>query len=96
MGGKVQSNFLKLVALVTFAMVITGTALAADVKLRYAHVGSEGDIQYWYADQFAKRVPGWTDGRVTVTVFPNSQMGGVQELIDGVKSGSLSLGHHQF
>ncbi|MEJ2135937.1 MAG: TRAP transporter substrate-binding protein DctP [Desulfofustis sp.] len=96
MGGELKRSFLKLAVLVTFALAITTTTLAADVKLRYAHVGSEGDIQHWYGEEFAKRAPEWTEGRVTVTVFPNSQMGGVQELIDGVKSGSLSMGHHQF
>ena len=97
MGRKLGRNFLRLLALAAFALVLSGTALAADViNLRYAHVGSEGDIQYWYGNEFGKRAPEWTGGRVTVTVFPNSQMGGVQELIDGVKSGSLSMGHHQF
>ncbi len=96
MRGRLQRSLLRLVALTAFVLVLSGTALAADVNLRYAHVGSEGDIQYWYGNEFGKRVPEWTGGRVTVTVFPNSQMGGVQEMIDGVKSGSLSMGHHQF
>jgi tripartite ATP-independent transporter DctP family solute receptor len=69
---------------------------AQNVSLRYAHVGSEGDIQYWYAEQAAKKIPEVTGGRVKVTVFPNSQLGGVQELIDGVKSGSISMGHHEY
>jgi tripartite ATP-independent transporter DctP family solute receptor len=68
----------------------------AQTRLRYAHVGSEGDIQHWYADQAAKKLPEVTGGRVTVQVFPNSQLGGVQEMIDGVKSGAISLGHHEF
>ena len=69
---------------------------AQNVRLRYAHVGSEGDIQYWFGEQVAKKIPEVTGGRVTVTVFPNSQLGGVQEMIDGVKSGSISMGHHEF
>ncbi len=73
-----------------------GAAAAQDVTLRYAHVGSEGDIQYWYAEQAAERIPEATGGRVAVNVFPNSQLGGVQELIDGVRSGSISMGHHEF
>lgn len=96
MKGMICRRFLPLAALATLALVLLGASHAAAVKLRYAHVGSEGDIQYWYAAEFAKRAPGWTGGRVTVIVFPNSQMGGVQELIDGVKSGSLSMGHHQY
>lgn len=69
---------------------------AQNVRLRYAHVGSEGDIQHWFGEQAAKKIPEVTGGRVTVTVFPNSQLGGVQEMIDGVKSGSISMGHHEF
>ncbi len=69
---------------------------AQEVNLRYAHVGSEGDIQYWYAEQAAQRIPEATDGRVTVAVFPNSQLGGVQETIDGVRSGSIDMAHHEF
>lgn len=77
-------------------LVLGSTAADAQTNLRYAHVGSEGDIQYWYAAEAAKRIEEATDGRVTVTVFPNSQLGGVQELIDGVRSGSISMGHHEF
>ncbi|WP_340107364.1 TRAP transporter substrate-binding protein [Pikeienuella sp. HZG-20] len=69
---------------------------AAATNLRYAHVGSEGDIQYWYAARVAERLPDATGGDVTVTVFPNSQLGGVRETIDGVRSGSISLAHHEF
>ena len=90
------------VLLVVSVVMIVGFALspclaeAQSVLLRYAHVGSEGDIQYWFAEQAAKKIPEATGGRVTVTVFPNSQLGGVQELIDGVKSGSIAMGHHEF
>lgn len=69
---------------------------AAQTTIRYAHVGSEGDIQYWYADEFAKRVEKRTEGRVKVQVFPNSQLGGAQETVDGVRSGAIPLAHHEF
>lgn len=68
----------------------------AQVTIRYAHVGSEGDIQYWYAEEFAKRVNQRTEGRVKVQVFPNSQLGGAQETVDGVRSGAIPLAHHEF
>jgi tripartite ATP-independent transporter DctP family solute receptor len=72
------------------------TPAAAQMTIRYAHVGSEGDIQYWYADEFAKRVEKRTEGRVKVQVFPNSQLGGAQETVDGVRSGAIPLAHHEF
>lgn len=68
----------------------------AQVRIRYAHVGSEGDIQHWFADQVAKRVNAETQGRVVVQVFPNSQLGGVGETIDGVRSGAIPMAHHEF
>lgn len=68
----------------------------AQVRIRYAHVGSPGDIQHWYADEIAKRVNAETAGRVVIQVFPNSQLGGVQETIDGVRSGAIPMAHHEF
>ena len=72
------------------------TAAAAQTTIRYAHVGSEGDIQYWYAEEFAKRVNERSNGRLRVQVFPNSQLGGAQETVDGVRSGAIPLAHHEF
>jgi tripartite ATP-independent transporter DctP family solute receptor len=83
------------IALVAGLGLLPSLAMA-QTNLRYAHVGSEGDIQYWYAERVAERVPEATDGRVTVTVFPNSQLGGVQETIDGVRSGAIAMAHHEF
>ena len=60
MRGMIRRSFLTLTALSIFALTFFGIAQAADVKLRYAHVGSEGDIQHWYGAEFAKRVPDWT------------------------------------
>lgn len=84
-----------LAAALTLSLGLAAPA-AAQVTLRYAHVGSEGDIQYWYAEEFAKRVQTRTEGRVKVQVFPNSQLGGAQETVDGVRSGAIPLAHHEF
>ncbi len=82
-------------AILTSSMLLPSTG-QAQTRLRYAHVGAEGDIQYSFAEEAAKKIPQVTGGRVTVQVFPNSQLGGVQEMIDGVKSGSITVGHHEF
>jgi tripartite ATP-independent transporter DctP family solute receptor len=83
-------------AIVVSSIMLPSLGEAQQARLRYAHVGAEGDIQYWFAEEAAKRIPQMTSGRVTVQVFPNSQLGGVQEMIDGVKSGSITIGHHEF
>ncbi len=64
--------------------------------LRYAHVGVEGEDQtIWVAD-FAERVEEATDGRVVIEVYPNSQLGNLGEIIDGVRSGSIAMAHHTY
>lgn len=87
---------LKMLALGLGLSVGLSLPAQAQVTIRYAHVGSEGDIQYWYAEEFAKRVNQRTEGRVKVQVFPNSQLGGAQETVDGVRSGAIPLAHHEF
>jgi tripartite ATP-independent transporter DctP family solute receptor len=86
--------------LVAAAMVIgvAGSAsdAAAQVRLRYAHVGVANAPQTLYADEVAKTVKERTNGRVEIQVFPNSQLGGVGEMVDGIKAGSIAMGHHDF
>jgi tripartite ATP-independent transporter DctP family solute receptor len=72
------------------------TATAYAEELRYAHVGAEGDIQTIFAAQAAEGINAATNGEITVTVYPASQLGGVAEMVDGVKMGSVSMGHHDF
>ena len=46
----------------SLALGLQATDLSAqEVNLRYAHVGAEGDIQYWYGAEAAERIPEVTD-----------------------------------
>jgi len=78
------------------ALALAAPPALAQVKLRWAHVGVANAPQTLYADEVAKLVKERTNGRVEIQVFPNSQLGGVGELVDGVKSGAISMGHHDF
>jgi len=77
------------------AVLAAGSA-HAQIKLRYAHVGVANAPQTLYADEVARLVKERTNGRVEIQVFANSQLGGVGEMVDGVKSGAISMGHHDF
>ena len=68
----------------------------AQTKLRYAHVGVATAPQTLYADEVAKLVKERTSGRIEIQVFPNSQLGGVGEMVDGIKAGAIAMGHHDF
>jgi tripartite ATP-independent transporter DctP family solute receptor len=71
-------------------------AAAGAQELRYAHVGAEGDIQTRYATEAAAAIAEATSNEVTVQVYPASQLGGVAEMVDGVRMGSIAMGHHDF
>jgi tripartite ATP-independent transporter DctP family solute receptor len=83
-------------AALLFAAALVSAPSDAQIKLRYAHVGVANAPQTQYADEVAKLVKERTNGRIEIQVFPNSQLGGVGELVDGVKSGAISMGHHDF
>lgn len=84
----------------SFALALAVTYVAspaqAQIKLRYAHVGVAGAPQTRYADELAALVKERTNGRVEIQVFANSQLGGVGEMVDGIKSGAIAMGHHDF
>lgn len=69
---------------------------AAAAELRYAHVGAEGDFQTRFAAEAATAIEEETGGEVTVQVFPASQLGNVAEMVDGVRMGTIQMGHHDF
>jgi len=75
---------------------LAGSGAEAQIKLRYAHVGVANAPQTLYADEVAKLVKERTSGRVEIQVFANSQLGGVGEMVDGIKSGAIAMGHHDF
>ena len=83
-------------SLVGFALALAVGAADAQTKLRYAHVGVANAPQTLYADEVAKLVKERTSGRVEIQVFANSQLGGVNEMVDGVRSGAISMAHHDF
>ncbi len=83
-----------LVSLVLVAAV--GQVFAKSITLRYAHVGVKGAPQTRYAEELAAMIEERTEGRVKVQVFPNSQLGNISEMVDGVKTGSISMAHHDF
>jgi len=89
-------RFASTLACALVAATIIASPAVAQIKLRYAHVGVADAPQTRYADEVARLVKERTNGRVEIQVFPNSQLGGVGEMVDGVKSGAISMGHHDF
>lgn len=87
---------LPFIAAAAMLLALSAVQAQAQVKLRYAHVGVANAPQTLYADEVAKLVKERTNGRVEIQVFANSQLGGVGEMVDGIKSGAIAMGHHDF
>lgn len=81
-------------AAATAATLAPREAFAA--TLRYAHVGAAGDVQTRFAEEVAAAARTKSGGRTDIRLFPNSQLGGVSEMVDGVQQGSIQMAHHDF
>jgi tripartite ATP-independent transporter DctP family solute receptor len=67
-------------------------AFAADnLVLRMAHHGIKGEVYSRWADEFAAAVYAQTEKRVEIKVFGAAQLGNANEMVDGVKSGSIDV-----
>jgi tripartite ATP-independent transporter DctP family solute receptor len=83
-------------AVVAAAVSSLALDMAEAKDLRYAHVGAEGDIQTRYAEEAAKAIDAATKGDIKLKLFPASQLGGVAEMVDGIRMGAVAMGHHDF
>ena len=81
---------------VTAVSAILALPASAQTSIRYAHVGAEGEGQTRFAEELEKRIEERTKGRVQIDVFPNSQLGNLSEMLDGVRVGAIQMAHHDF
>ncbi|NNC24363.1 DctP family TRAP transporter solute-binding subunit [Salinisphaera sp. USBA-960] len=71
--------------------LLSFTASSHAANLRFAHAGSQEDLQQDLAEYFAKNLEERTTGDITVDIFPNSQLGSDQQMISGVRSGTIDI-----
>ena len=67
---------LKLFAGLILAIGIAVPASAAEITLKYGHVGAPGSLFAVSVEEFAKRVNTQMAGKVKIEVFGSSQLGG--------------------
>ena len=71
--------------------LLGGAAAHAQVELKFGHVGEPGSLFAVSAEEFAKRANAKLAGKVKVTVFGSSQLGGDKELLQKVKLGTVDF-----
>lgn len=71
----------------------SGSLLAQEEShtIKFGNVISEGDTQNQGYELFAERVSEGTDGRITVEIYPNSQLGGEREMVEATQFGDIEM-----
>ncbi|MCL7944665.1 TRAP transporter substrate-binding protein [Marinobacter sp. ATCH36] len=59
--------------------------------IKFGNVISEGDTQNQGYDLFAELVSERSDGRITVEIYPNSQLGGEREMVEATQVGNIEM-----
>jgi tripartite ATP-independent transporter DctP family solute receptor len=70
-----------------------GPASAAEVKLRLSGPWTTGSSLHKGMEKFAQTIGAESGGRFEVKVFPDSQLGDIQQLLTGVQLGTIDLAY---
>ncbi len=81
-------------AVLVGAAGIPGEANAKPMIIKYAHVETKESPQQRFAENLGKYLKEATDGRIVIEVYPANQLGGMSEMLDGTKSGTIEMCHH--
>ena len=85
------SNFLKTAGLATVGAAFAMQVSAAELTLKFGHVGNPGSLFEISATEFAKRANAKLKGKAQVQVFGSSQLGSDKELLKKLKLGTVNF-----
>ena len=83
-------KILKVIGLAS-AFVVAAVTAQAQTELKLAHAAPETDLQQTLSLFLKEQVEARTNGSVTVTIFPQGQLGNDQAMIDGARSGIIDI-----
>lgn len=105
---KLSALFLAMVML--FALVACGADPAADagneaentnpdaenlvIKMGHAESDNENSCHHMADTKFAELVNEYSDGRITIEVFANGQLGGERDMVEGLQIGTVDIIKH--
>lgn len=73
------------------AFAFAALSAQAQTELKLAHAAPETDLQQSLSLFFKEQVEARTNGSVTVTIFPQGQLGNDAAMIDGARSGIIDI-----
>lgn len=81
-----------LAALTLCAAGVSGQAMANDtLVLKAGHAASTSNTGHKALEYLGQQLAEKTDGRITVEIFPNSQLGSERELVESIQLGNVDL-----
>lgn len=83
-------NLIKALGLAS-ALALAAFSAQAQTELKLAHAAPETDLQQTLSLFFKEQVEARTNGSVTVTIFPQGQLGNDAAMIDGARSGIIDI-----
>jgi tripartite ATP-independent transporter DctP family solute receptor len=84
-------KILKLIVPALIGTVVAGQAMAAELELKFGHVGAPGSLFAVSVDEFAKRANAKLAGKAKVVTFGASQLGKDKELLQKLKLGTVNF-----
>lgn len=74
------------------ALSVAGTAAAKDtLVLKAGHAASTSNTGHKAFEFLAKELADKTDGRITIEIFPSSQLGSERELVESIQLGNVDM-----
>lgn len=73
------------------ALTLAAFSAQAQTNLKLAHAAPETDLQQSLSLFFKEQVEARTNGSITVTIFPQGQLGNDAAMIDGARSGIIDI-----
>lgn len=82
---------LSVLALV-FAAVVSTSAFAADYVIKFGYSASDKEPNYiTFVDTFKAYVEEASEGKIEVQLFPNAQIGGERQMMEGMTIGTIEM-----
>jgi tripartite ATP-independent transporter DctP family solute receptor len=84
-------KYLKLLVPALLGIAVAGQAFAAELELKFGHVGAPGSLFEASVNEFAKRANEKLAGKAKVVTFGSSQLGKDKELLQKLKLGTVNF-----
>lgn len=79
------------IGLCAFSIGASSQALANNVVLKFGHSTATSSTGHLAAERLASQLAEKTDGRITIEIYPSSQLGSEREAIESIQLGNMDM-----